>query len=66
MIKDDSVLFFSSQQLRCLGLEALRGFFEMMQRPPRALDSAPCVASGFKDSARCVELSPENETVKNN
>ena len=60
--RGNAVLFCSSQQLPCLCLGPLKGFFELTRRPSRALDSPRALLPELqrnKNTVRCAALGAE-------
>ena len=58
----NTILFRSSQQLPRLRLGPSKGFFELTQRPSRALNSPRALLSElqrYKDMVRCAALGAE-------
>ena len=60
--RGNTILFRSSQQLPCLCLGPLKGFFELKRRPSRALDSPRALLPELqrnKDTIGCALLGAE-------
>ena len=55
----NTILFCSSQQLPQLHIGPLKGFFELTQRPSRALNSLLPELQRYKDTIRCGALGAE-------